>query len=370
MPDIIAAQILQKSGFKKADSEERVSEVLSRLRSSHEAIFVFEGERFLGLINFYYSLLKKRPRAEEKVGRLLYHPPKIFLDTPVVQIARLMVESRVYQLPVFGKDKEFVGVVSYRNILRRLLKDSRLKQPVEEVFSFEKPLFVSEKETVEKVRHLMIANRVSRLVVIDREGKPVGVLRSFDFRRALIPQESIGRQQRLPNKQAAGRKRIDGIYHRGLAFVFLGQPAADVVGEILSLSADEVLVFNRKEKLPVGIISVRDILQWWVESQSLTRLPFLAHFRRPIKEYERKALLARLRRVFAQSRFLKAKIRQVDFQFDSVRNRSWRNPLIIVKAVVQTRNQQVFSVSAKGKRFWLALTEVIKRIKRGVEKRG
>jgi CBS domain-containing protein len=366
-----AKDILQRSGFRRANQNDTVSSVFSKLKSSHEAIFVFDKEKnFVGLINLYYSLLKRRPSAKEKINRLLYNPPKISLDMPMTRIAQTMVESRVYQLPAISLDGQFIGMVSYRRLLRQLLKYPQLKNPINEVFPFRPPVFISEKETVERARHLMINNRVSRLVVVNKEEKAVGVLSSFDLRQAVVsPSESIRHLSRSPNKTAAGDKTIDRIYRHQLVFTFAGSPARTVIKEILDNDVGSVLIYLKKgSPKPAGIISIRDILNWLANQAPESRPRFLAHFRTPLKEYEKKALIAQLEKLFTANRFLKAKVTQADFQFAAERRRSWRNPLLIVKAIIQTQNQQILQVSAKNKRFRLALAEVVRRAKKRIEK--
>ena len=117
MTEATAKQLLKRSGFKKATPTTKVTSIIAKLQSTHDAVFIFQGDQFLGIVNLYHSFLGKRVNPQQKVDACLYHPPVLAPETPAIEIARLMVESRIYRLPVLRKD-QFLGVVFAEDLLR------------------------------------------------------------------------------------------------------------------------------------------------------------------------------------------------------------------------------------------------------------
>ncbi len=361
---ILAKQLLKTSGFKKAQINDPASRVLSQLKSSHDAVFIFEGKKFVGLVNLYYSFLKKRPIATEKVLKVLYTPAKIFLNTPVEEVARLMVESRVYQLPVFEQNGEFRGVISYQSILRLMVADPLMRKKVKDILPVRQPIFIFLKDDIDKARHLMLEKRTSRLVVLDREEKAVGILSSFDLRKVVVPKESISSFSLAPDKTPLGSRRVEEFYRPNIVFVFDDQPALDLIKNLLNKEVGSVLIFSRQDqKIPLGIVSVRDILKYFAKPNLISQKRLAFSFQFPIKDYEKNFVFSRLASLFISNRIFRDKIKRLELNFTPERHRSLGNPLFKIKALVTTKDNKFFTVSGYGKRLSLAITELIQRVK-------
>jgi CBS domain-containing protein len=369
---ILAKQILKTSGFKKAQVNDTVSWVISQLKSSHEAVFVFDGKKFAGLITLYHSFLKKRPIASEKVSRVLYLPPKIFLRTPLEEIGRLMIESRVYQLPVFEQNGEFKGMVSYRSLLRHMKNLPEMQNQVKDVFLLHQPIFIFLKDDIDKARHLMLDKKTSRLVVLDREGKTIGILSSFDLRRlATSPIDSIRPFSLTPDKVSLGSRKVEEFYHPGLVSVLANQPANLVLKNILEEDVGSVLIFNHpQDKVPAGILSVRDILKYFVQSgKNITPQKLVFSLRVPMKDYEKNFIFDRFASLFETNRIFRDKIQKIELDFAPERKRSLGGPLFRIKALVTTKENNFFTVSGYGKKISLAATELVQRIKNVISRK-
>ena len=138
---ITVRKVLKKGGFKKASPEDKISTILPGLQSTHDAVFVFDGQSFLGVVNLYYSFINKRVGPSEKLKNCLYHPPVITPETSILEASRLMVESRVYILPVIDKGK-FLGVAFAENILGLVKRWDVFNVKVKQALSPRKLIFV------------------------------------------------------------------------------------------------------------------------------------------------------------------------------------------------------------------------------------
>lgn len=262
MKQIKARDILSKSGFNKTSTQSTISSVYSNLKSAHDAVFVFDENEFKGLVNLYYSLLKKRPPGKAKIRTVIYNPPKIDLQLPISEVARLMLESRVYQLPVFNTEAVFQGSIEARRILRWALKLPHFSKSVSEVFYLKKPFYIYLKDGVDKGRNLMINQKVSRLLVLDKTNKLVGIVSSYDLRHAFSsPVETIHFMSRTPIKRELGNLKIEKFYKKNIISIRASESAKKVIESILENDVGSVLVFDSKGK-SIGLVSTRDILKY------------------------------------------------------------------------------------------------------------
>ena len=102
--------IIKTEGIIKLLPDDTLSYALAKMRTSHDASFVFdEKNQFLGVINPYYALIKSSYPGNAKVKHCLYHPPKININFPPAKVAGLFSESKVHYLPVFDDNEKFLG---------------------------------------------------------------------------------------------------------------------------------------------------------------------------------------------------------------------------------------------------------------------
>ena len=85
--------IIKTEGIIKISPEETISHAFSKMRTSHDAAFVFaEKNHFLGLINPYYALIKSSYPGNAKVKHCLYHPPKLKINSSINKVAQFFIE--------------------------------------------------------------------------------------------------------------------------------------------------------------------------------------------------------------------------------------------------------------------------------------
>jgi CBS domain-containing protein len=102
-------------------------------------------------------------------------------DTPVSEIAQMMVKDDIGAVPI-GKDDKLVGMLTDRDITVRVVaanKDPR-KTKAEEVMT-KGIVYCTTKETVEDAIFLMEQKKVRRLPVINEKKRMVGMLSLGDI---------------------------------------------------------------------------------------------------------------------------------------------------------------------------------------------
>ena len=123
--------IIKTEGIIKISPEESLSSAVSKLRTSHDAAFVFnDKKKFLGLINPYYCLFKSSYPGNAKAEHCLYHPPKVRIDYSIAKVAGLFIESKIHYLPVFDLQDRFIGIISARHLLANYLGSAWFDIPI------------------------------------------------------------------------------------------------------------------------------------------------------------------------------------------------------------------------------------------------
>lgn len=99
--------------------------------------------------------------------------------TMVPEAAEVMRKENVGVLPV-EEDGKIVGIVTDRDIAIRAIADRKIDVPVKDVMTRE-PKTISIDTTVEEAIREMERLDVRRLAVVDKEGKPCGIVSLEDL---------------------------------------------------------------------------------------------------------------------------------------------------------------------------------------------
>ena len=142
------SKLMQTDGIIKAVPGEILSSVLSKLPSSHSAAFIFDkDQKYLGVINPYYSVIKSSHPSNIKIEHCLFHAPHIKMQYTAGKIAEMMIQSKIHYLPVFNDQDKFIGMVSARNMLRSYEFHNAFTIKISEMIRMKKrPLIVVQEE--------------------------------------------------------------------------------------------------------------------------------------------------------------------------------------------------------------------------------
>lgn len=245
----------------KIDMDDTLSVALSMLHSSHDSAFVFdENKELKGIVNPYHCFIRKSYPSNAKVKHCMYRPPKIQLNTPLHDAAKLMIHSRVHYLPVY-QNQSFVGILSARRILEYVKDSPVLSQKIDISIRNKKPLItIFEDEFVSKAINLFKQYKISKIVVISRDYKLKGVLTHFDIIAYLsIPKEKKS-QNRNGDKIAYTKKTVNHFMKTQVITLNSSQTLSTATHLILDKEIGSIVILDKAEH-PIGIITTKDILE-------------------------------------------------------------------------------------------------------------
>ncbi|MFB6183035.1 MAG: CBS domain-containing protein [Haloarculaceae archaeon] len=136
---------------------------------------VVEGDGFEGVVTRRQLVASHHP-PDEKVGSLVRHVPRLAPDEDVRKVARLMLDSDAYLLPVF-EGETLRGVVSVDDVLA-LVEPFLDAATVGDVCSRDL-VTVGPESTFGEALHALREHRITHLPVVE-DGDAVGILSLYD----------------------------------------------------------------------------------------------------------------------------------------------------------------------------------------------
>ena len=256
--------IIKTENIIRTQKGKTLSSVAAKLTSSHDSAFVFdEDDKYLGIINPYYCFIKTNYPAATKVENCLVHAPKIKETDSLSRAAKMMIESKIHYLPVF-RDTKFIGIISARRLIEAGLNQGLYNFPISQAIRNKKPIItINTNSNLAAAWNSFKNDKISKLVVVDGDGKLKGLLSFFDLIYLVsAPKEKPGLMSRIGEKDTVLTKKIKPFYK---TLVLILKPtdqlfrAADLV---IKQEIGSVVVTDNQNK-PISIITTKDLLRIW-----------------------------------------------------------------------------------------------------------
>lgn len=129
--------------------------------------------------------------SSTKLEKVIHQPPNYSEGDSLVKLCDLRINSGRKMLVRTDQHEHIEAVVGDMEFARALSDVEELSRMETGRVETRDLIEVFEEDTVEKARHLMLDNNISRLPVLDKNGNLEGVLRSTDVLRALVARESM-----------------------------------------------------------------------------------------------------------------------------------------------------------------------------------
>ena len=123
---------------------------------------------------------------KERRVRDIYHKGVILCkpDSPLQEVVRVMADTEIHAVMVTEREGEPpVGVVSHTDVIAHYGEDLTAIQAQEAMTS--KVISISEDATVGEAAKELLESNIHRLLVVNDEGRPVGILSTTDIIREI-----------------------------------------------------------------------------------------------------------------------------------------------------------------------------------------
>jgi predicted transcriptional regulator len=260
--------IIKTRSIIKIQPDENLSSALAKLYTSHDAAFVFSPEnKYMGVINPYYCIIRSSFPGNAKVEHCIFHAPKIHENDSLNRVASQFIQSKIHYLPVFDRDDHFRGIISARHILAHFHALPIFQSSIQEALKQKRKslIVIYEDETVAKAINLFKSSKLSKLVVIGKDMKLKGILSYYDLIAYLVmPKNS-------PEKTSFYNQKVKLFSKSFVITMSSDRHLTEVIRLILEKKIGSIVVVD-KSKHPVGIITTKDLLMFFINQQQIRRI--------------------------------------------------------------------------------------------------
>jgi ribosome-associated translation inhibitor RaiA len=188
----------------------------------------------------------------------MHQPPKFDKDDDLVDLCHLRVESGRKTLINISGD-ELVSVVGDAEFADALGKVDELDSISTSELVSGDLVSVFERDSIEKARHAMLDNDISRLPVLDSDGNLAGMLRSTDILELISDGERQGRGGRTSRQDSVDiNADYDGEKHYLYQTFNKHASASRVLDHMNSGEFHEAIYVNRR--YPEAILTLKDLI--------------------------------------------------------------------------------------------------------------
>ncbi len=230
-------------------------------------------EKFAGAIS-YRDLIRYIQFNPEKtkVKKVMHQPPEFKKDDSVVKLADLRINSGKKMLVKTNGDK-LAGTVSDKEFVEAFRQTEELRKITTEELQIRELVTVFEEDSIEEARHKMLDKNISRVPVLDKNGKLEGLIKSTDLLKTMVPRERVNSGGTSGSRKGNEVKIAGGIEKERMSEI----PIKELVRtEFLTISehikgseAAEKMVEEDQEEIiftednyPRSIISVKDLIDY------------------------------------------------------------------------------------------------------------
>jgi len=258
----IQVQEVMTDRFQKIDIDAPLSEAIGIFeKEDPDLILVFDGNLYKGVLTqdlIIRSHLKWDP-TKAKVRDVYKPAPVIEPDEDLSKAAKLMMEVDLRSLPVGESKAEIIGVINDIAVLEKVAEGDFGKKKVEE-FMTKEVITLKPDDTVAKALATMRDHAISRIPIVDEEGKLEGLVTLHDLIvRFIKPRFRAKAGELAGEKIPPFSMPLRDVMIRGVITILPDAKVREAVATMKDNDIDGLVVVNENNKV-VGVLTVKDLL--------------------------------------------------------------------------------------------------------------
>ncbi|MCD6557988.1 MAG: CBS domain-containing protein [Candidatus Aenigmarchaeota archaeon] len=244
--DILIKDVLVKNVI-TLNYDSPLSEALGIMKKHNfHQIPITKKKRFIGMLCLRNIITKNVDPEHTKSESLIIKTPVLNPENRIEDAVELLLNTGIKCLPVLDKNDRLEGVVSETDLIDFLTKNYSIKDITSELFT------ISEDQTIGKVRNMFREKNISRIPVVDKENRLVGIIRDVDLIKTMTPEKEKFYDEKIP----VDKLSVKTIMTRPIV---VGEEKN--IRDIIPLIKKHGEVIIMQEDVPVGIITAKDILE-------------------------------------------------------------------------------------------------------------
>jgi len=175
--DSMGLENLIENKFETVDPEMGLSDVVARMRAKdlHEMPVTEDGKKLLGVVSYRNIIRRRNLVIGMKAKAIMEQAPVVTAETPITEVAEHFLSTGYRNLPV-TKGSKIVGVVSRASVVSIIPKIKELRSTKVMNLMTEGVTTVSEGDPIKKAVEIMRRIDVRTLPVVDKNGELTGII--------------------------------------------------------------------------------------------------------------------------------------------------------------------------------------------------
>ena len=257
--DIMSKDIISVS------PEDNISKLISLIEKyCFREIIVSEKNKLKGIV--YSKEISKKgitDPTKTKVNSLMRFPPHTLSpEQDVNDAAKLIFKTGLRALPVTENDK-IIGIVSMHNIVDSVSKTKDFRQTTAESI-MSAPEIATENTDIGAARVMMREKNISRIPVVDKNQKLIGVVTIFDLLKSIKPHERMNFYSMSEEKETIMGISLSAVMNDSPTTVDRKTSLSEIIGLLGRYETDGVIVAENGS--PIGIVTEKDLLEFYISN--------------------------------------------------------------------------------------------------------
>ena len=257
--DTIAEEIISVS------PDDTVSKIISLIEKENiREIIITENGKFKGIV-YSKDITNKgiTDPAKAKVSTLIRFPaPTVSSNQDINEAAQMIFKTGLRSLPIIENEK-VIGLITLSDIIGFASKIKEFRQTTAEAV-MSQPEIIESDTDIGTARMLMREKNISRLPVIDKKQKLVGIITIFDLLKAVKPRERMDFYSMSAEKERIMDIPVSTIMNISPVTVDKNKTLNEIVSLMKENKTDGVIVVENNS--PIGIVTEKDLLEVYISS--------------------------------------------------------------------------------------------------------
>lgn len=245
--------------------KDTVSKFIGLMEQHHiHEVPIVDGKKFLGIVH-YKTIASKRfsDPSKEKLEPLVTRIQALNEDNTLEEAADIIFQAGFRAVPVCSGGN-ISGIISVFDLLNAFSKQQEFRETsAEEIMSASEVIGID--SDIGKARVIMRDKNISRLPVIDAEGKLRGVVATFDLLKAVKPSERMNWYSMAAEKETIMGVQISTIMNDEPLTAEKQTKLSNIAGMMVKYKNSGAVIVE--DDAPVGVVTTRDLLEFYLSKR-------------------------------------------------------------------------------------------------------
>ncbi|WP_292460963.1 CBS domain-containing protein [Methanothermococcus sp.] len=280
-----------------------ISKAIGIMENNHFHNLIVIDENEIYMVTIHDLLLASS--LNENVDGLMFKPHCINQNTPVIEGVCEIINSGQRAAPIVDEKGKLAGIVTDYDIMKRAANSELLKDVKVTKIMTKSPITIDKDESIGKARSLMKKYNIGRLIVLDKEGNPTGIVTEDDIlRKVFKPKKKMTIGEYAGEKVPRMAQPVSIIMNSPIITADIESSIVDVA-KLMEKHDIRGVPITKKGTLR-GIVTRIDIMKYLKEfkEESVIEVDLCGEFDEEMKELAERILMTEVKKIAKQSKRL------------------------------------------------------------------